>query len=353
MDVFFSSAHRLRDAAAELDGGRLVRPYERPERAEMVREEIERRGLGPVKAPAPLDRAALERVHAPDYLAFLESAWRDWAARRRGPDGAVFGEAIPNIWPSRRLGRAFDPTRPDLDIEVKLGWYALAAETAISAGTWEAACASAAVALSAQEAVARGARAAFGLCRPPGHHAAADMFGGYCFLNNAALAAAAFRDQGAERVAVLDVDFHHGNGAQSVFYARSDILTVSIHGDPDFAFPYFLGAADETGEGPGEGANLNLPLPAGASWDVWSAALETACAAIEAHGAEALVVALGVDAFEGDPISAFKLTSADFTRIGARVARLGRPSVFVLEGGYAVAEIGVNVANTLEGFEGG
>ncbi|MEO1328641.1 MAG: histone deacetylase family protein [Pseudomonadota bacterium] len=357
MKIFHSDRHRLRDAQTELDAGRFVRPYESPSRVEMVRAELERRGLGPFETPGAFGRAAYERIHDPLYLAFLESAWADWAAAKRGADGAIHGEAIPNIWPSRRMGRRPDLSRPDLDIEVKLGWYALAAETAISNGTWEAACASADLALSAQAAVAEaavagGAPAAFALCRPPGHHAAADMFGGYCFLNNAALAAQGFIDQGAGRVAVLDVDFHHGNGTQSIFYERADVLTVSIHGDPDFAFPYYLGAADETGAGAGEGANLNLPLAKGAAWDAWSGALDQACARIEAFGAAALVVSLGVDAYEGDPISQFRLTGEDFIRMGARIGGLRRPTVLVMEGGYAVEAIGVNVANALEGLAG-
>lgn len=352
VDIFYSPQHALRDAFTELDGGRLVRPYERPARAEMVREELARRALGPIHAPSSHGRAPLARVHDAAYLAFLETVWDAWSAKQRTESGAVLGEVIANIWPSRAMGRTIDLSNPALDIEVRIGWHALAADTSLTRDTWAAAQISADVALSAYDAVAAGARAAFGLCRPPGHHASADMFGGYCFLNNAALVAQAARDAGAARAAVLDVDFHHGNGTQSIFYDRADVLTVSLHGDPDFAFPYFLGAADETGAGAGEGANLNLPMPEGTDWSRWSRALETACARVASFAPDLLVVSLGVDAFEGDPISGFRLTSGDFTRIGARIAQLGAPTVFLLEGGYAVSEIGVNVANTLEGFAG-
>jgi acetoin utilization deacetylase AcuC-like enzyme len=193
---------------------------------------------------------------------------------------------------------------------------------------------------------------AVALTRPPGHHAGADFFGGYCFLNNAALAAQALRDAGAARVAVVDVDYHHGNGTQSIFYDRSDVFTASIHGDPSSEYPFYLGYADETGHGPGQGFNLNLPLAPGTGFAAWRQALEQALAAVRSHGAQALVVPLGVDTFEGDPISTFTLRSADFLDIGRLLASLDLPTVFVMEGGYAVAEVGVNVVNVLEGFVG-
>jgi acetoin utilization deacetylase AcuC-like enzyme len=188
------------------------------------------------------------------------------------------------------------------------------------------------------------------LTRPPGHHAGADFFGGYCFLNNAALAAQALRDSGAKRVAVLDVDYHHGNGTQSLFYERPDVLTVSIHGDPRTEYPFFLGHADERGEGDGFGHNLNLPLPAGTGFATWRSALMQALEHIGHYGADALVVALGVDTYEGDPISRFTLASDDYLSVGRDLASLHLPTALTLEGGYAVAAMGVNVVNVLEGF---
>jgi acetoin utilization deacetylase AcuC-like enzyme len=160
------------------------------------------------------------------------------------------------------------------------------------------------------------------------------------------------RDHGVSRCAVLDVDFHHGNGAQDIFYERGDVMFASIHGDPREAFPHFLGYADETGAGKGEGANANFPLARGADWTIWEAALIRALQKIKTFGAEALVVSLGVDTFEGDPISFFKLRSSDFARVGERIGQAGLPTLFVMEGGYAVAEIGVNAVNVLTGFEG-
>jgi acetoin utilization deacetylase AcuC-like enzyme len=175
--------------------------------------------------------------------------------------------------------------------------------------------------------------------------------GGYCYLNNVAIAAQAFLDQGCKKIAILDVDYHHGNGTQSIFYARSDVLFTSIHGHPEAEFPFFLGYADEHGEGEGAGFNFNYPLPAGSGWQAWSAALEQACAEIECYAADIIVVSLGVDTFKDDPISQFKLDSPDYLTMGARIARLGKPTLFVMEGGYAVEEIGINAVNVLEGFE--
>jgi len=176
--------------------------------------------------------------------------------------------------------------------------------------------------------------------------------GGYCYLNNAAIAAQAFLDQGRKKVAILDVDYHHGNGTQDIFYQRSDVLFVSIHGDPTEEFPFFLGYADELGEGAGEGYNFNYPLPMGSTWDTWNAALEQACQRVAEYGAEVVVVSLGVDTYMEDPISQFKLDSPDYLTMGRRIAALGLPTLFIMEGGYAVEAIGVNAVNVLEGFEG-
>jgi acetoin utilization deacetylase AcuC-like enzyme len=237
-------------------------------------------------------------------------------------------------------------------VSAQLGYYCFDSSTPIMAGTWIAARAAVDVALTAQKRIASGEKAAFALCRPPGHHSARDYYGGYCFLNNAAIAAHAFRDQGASRVAVLDVDYHHGNGTQSIFYQRSDVFYLSLHGDPAEEYPYFLGYAEETGEGSGEGFNANYPMPAGTGWPRYGEALADAIRRMRAYGADAIVISLGVDTFKADPISKFKLESEDYIKIGAMIAGLGCPTLFVMEGGYAVAEIGLNTVNLLSGFEG-
>jgi acetoin utilization deacetylase AcuC-like enzyme len=295
-----------------------------------------------VVGPKDFGRAPLERIHSDNFLRFLETAWDLWVAAHGEYD------ALPLIWPTRGF-RQIEPQA----IDGKLSYFSLDAGTPIMAGTWRAITASANVALTGRELVTEGERAVFSLCRPPGHHASADVYGGYCFLNNAAIAAQAFRDAGADRVAILDIDYHHGNGTQTIFYDRDDVLFASLHGHPEQEYPYFLGYEEETGEGAGEGFNLNYPLRWGSGFDLWGAALESACARIADYGPDVLVISHGVDTFEGDPISQFKLESGDYLKIGASIAALGRPTLFVMEGGYAVAELGVNAVNVLQGFEGG
>ncbi|QJQ99555.1 histone deacetylase family protein [Halomonas sp. PGE1] len=340
MRLYHSETTKVRRAQTELHDGALVTPFECPDRVDLVLAGLEARGLGEVCAPHDHGLAPVLAVHDRDYVAFLEHCWTEWQAAGHA------GEAIPNIWPARTLR---GDRIPD-SVAGRLGYYALACETSICAGTFEAAMASKDVAVSAVDHVLETGRPAFGLCRPPGHHAASDQFGGYCFFNNAAIAAQRALDAGRRRVAVLDVDFHHGNGTQQIFYARDDVLVASIHGDPAVTFPYFLGYADERGEGAGEGCNLNLPLPPGTTLTRWVAALDEALGWIREGDCELLVVSLGVDTFAGDPISAFRLESDDFLEVGRRLAGLGLPTVFLLEGGYAVEEIGVNVAKVLSGF---
>jgi acetoin utilization deacetylase AcuC-like enzyme len=339
MITVFSPDHVLRSPRTELHGGELVRPHESPERAQIVLERIQTQRLGDVLAPASFGDGPLLRVHDQHYIEFLRKAWNEWVAAGNR------GEAIPDCWPARRMAQ-----RRPRSITGKLGYYAMAGETSISQGTWEAARAAADVALTAAARVKDGARAAFALCRPPGHHAARDLYGGYCFLNNAAIAAQFLRDGGAARVAILDVDFHHGNGTQDIFYDRADVLYASLHGDPADAFPYFSGYADETGIGAGAGFNLNLPLPPGTEFEAWQAALRSALLRILEFRADALVVSLGVDTFAADPISFFRLRSEDFLTYGRLIGECSLPTLFVLEGGYAVGEIGVNVVNVLTGF---
>lgn len=342
MKTVYSNDHRLQHGRAELNDGRLVPCFEKPERADLVLARVRAVGLGPIIGPNDFGRPALARVHATRYLDFLETAWEVWAAEHGDHD------ALPLNWAIRGM-RSLEPEH----IDGKLSFFSFDAGTPITAGTWRAATGSANVALTAQRELAGGAPAVFALCRPPGHHAARDYYGGYCFLNNAAIAAQACIDQGAGRVAVLDIDYHHGNGTQSIFYRRDDVLFLSLHADPRWEFPYFLGRADERGEGAGEGYNVNYPLPWGTGFDDWYAALDDACRKLRDYGAEVLVVSLGVDTFKDDPISRFRLDSGDYPRIGARLARLKLPTLFVMEGGYAIEAIGVNAVSVLSGFEQG
>ncbi len=338
MKIVRSDEHRLHFPAGELHNGALVRPFECPERVDYINNALEAAGLTDDIDAAPVEDELLIEVHDQGYVSFLRSAWQEWTALGHTAD------MIPTCLPARRMNSHI----PE-HVDGKLGYYAFAAESAITDGTWDAAVGAASLARSAQRAVSDGASSAFALCRPPGHHASTDFFGGYCYLNNAAIAAQGFRNDGAERVAVLDVDFHHGNGTQDIFYDRSDVFFASLHGDPAHEFPYFLGYADETGVGEGQGYTANYPLLPGTTFDVWLAALDNALERIGNFGPDALVVSLGVDTFEADPISSFKLTSADFATYGRRLGALGLPTVYVMEGGYAVEEIGTNTANVLTG----
>ena len=357
MHVFHNPLHGLHQGRQEMFRGRLVACHEVPDRLGHVLAELRERPVGPLLTPAmnPATlRPAIERIHSAPYLDFLARAWGDWVAL--DPANAAL-DALPSVWPARGMRRDLLPQ----NFAARLGLYAFDAGTPLTAGTWAAACAGAACAIAAAERVADAVqaepnertaeRSAFALTRPPGHHAGSDFFGGYCFLNNAALAAQTLRDRGFERVAVLDVDYHHGNGTQQIFEVRADVLTISIHGDPATEYPFFLGHAEERGTGAGTGFNLNLPLPRGTGFARWREVLHTALAEVRHFGAQALVVPLGVDTFEGDPISGFLLQSADYLQVGRDLASAGLPTVFVFEGGYAVAEVGINVVNVLEGFQ--
>ncbi|MES2128640.1 MAG: histone deacetylase family protein [Pseudomonadota bacterium] len=344
MLTFYNEHHAHHRGRFEIFRGEMVPCFEKPERADMVLAEFSRRGLGRIVTPHGVSLVSLERIHTARYLHFLRNAWSEWTAL--DPANAD-KDAFPAVWPVRGLRSDIEPD----NFCARMGLYSMDSGTPLTSGTWIAAKTGADCAVNAAHALRLGERGTFALTRPPGHHAGADYFGGYCFLNNAALAAQHLLDDGATRVAILDIDYHHGNGTQSIFYERSDVLFVSIHADPRNEYPFYLGHADETGSGAGMGLNMNIPLAPGTTSAQWFAALETAAIKLAGFGADALVVSLGVDTFSGDPLSTFGLQSADFLRIGERIAHLGLPTAFVFEGGYAVAEIGINVVNVLEGFE--
>lgn len=343
MISYFSSQHALHAPEYEFYRGQRVPCFEKPVRATYVHEQLLARSHE-IREPQVDSLPVVAQIHSPRYLAFLQSAWNQWLALDATN---ATQQPFPSVWPVRSLRSDAEPD----NFIAKLGLYSMDNGTPLAAGTWQAAVAGTDAAASAVQALTQGARAAFCATRPPGHHAGFDFMGGYCFLNNAAVAAQALRNAGHSRVAILDVDYHHGNGTQSIFYERSDVLFVSLHGDPLTEFPFYLGHADETGAGPGAGFNLNLPLAAGCSTAQWFDALEIGCQRVAAYQPEALVISLGLDTFAGDPISKFSLQSDDFSRLGERLAQLGLPTVFILEGGYAAQELGQNAVNVLEGFE--
>jgi acetoin utilization deacetylase AcuC-like enzyme len=326
---------------AVLDAGTPVPTPEVPERADRILAAIDVNRVGPVRPPETHGLAQAHRVHSRDYVDFLRRAYSDWLAATGAVPGneatayarPIRGDAVPNL----------------VHPIAKLGWYSHDTDPILE-GTWEASIAAVDIALTAgDELRAAGRGGVYALCRPPGHHAAFDSLAGYCYLNNAAIAARTFADDGA-RVAVLDVDFHHGNGTQAIFSADPGVFFASLHADPADDYPYFSGFADERGIGPGEGTNLNLPLPPGTEWTGYAEALAVALAAIRAFGAELLVVSLGVDTALEDPDS-FRLTADDFARLGTAIASLALPTLFVQEGGYCLDVIGRNVVNVLVAFE--
>ena len=338
MIVVQSPLHARHDGGMELHRGALVPSFESPDRVDHILRAVS--GKWPCIEPRPHAEAELHTVHDPAYVEFLRTAYTRWQAD--GRDGSM----LPSGFPARSLRQDRVPD----GINGAMGYYAFDAGTPIVAGTWEAAFAAARCALTAAALVSEGARSAYALCRPPGHHAARSVYGGYCYLNNAALAAQALRDAGRARVAILDIDYHHGNGTQDIFWSRGDVHFTSIHGSPDTEYPYFLGYADETGVGEGAGCTRNFPLPRGTGWDTYAAALEEGMAGLRAFAPDALVVSLGVDAFEHDPISSFRLATPHFAEIGDRIAAADWPTVLVQEGGYAVEDIGTNVVAVLSAF---
>lgn len=343
MKVFYNDRHARHAGRHEMFRGKLVPCVEVPARADFVLRELQARQLGSLATAPEAPLAALQRVHAARYLDFLAGAWDEWVAL--DPANAAL-DALPSYWPIRSFRADVLPA----SFPARMGLFSFDAGSPITAGTWEAARHGGACALAAAQALVDGERAAFALTRPPGHHAGPDFFGGYCFINNAAVAAQALRDAGCAKVAVLDVDYHHGNGTQAIFYERADVFFASVHGDPHTEYPYYLGYADERGAGAGLDCNLNLPLARGTGFVRWREALARALQGIARFGADALVVSLGVDTFAEDPISGFALQSLDYLRVGEDLAGAGLPTAFVFEGGYAVAAVGTNTVNVLEGF---
>ena len=342
MKTIYNTAHGQHRAEHEFFRGEKVPAFEKPERADWVLAAVERTKLGEIIAPKAHGDETLLKIHSERYVNFLRTAHHEYLAL------GGKGDAFPAAWPIRGMRSDVEPK----NFAARMGLYSFDAGSPLTAGTWTATRGGVDCALTAVELMNAGERSAFVLTRPPGHHAGKDFFGGYCFLNHAAIAAQALRDSGCARVAILDVDYHHGNGTQDIFYDRNDVFFASIHGDPVTEYPFYLGHADERGRGAGEDFNLNLPLAAGSSVEIWFAALNQALASIIKFKPDALVVSLGVDTFEGDPISHFKLKTSDYLTMGYAIAQPKLPTLFAMEGGYAVAEIGDNVVGVLQGFEG-
>lgn len=322
MTVVYSSTETKHDPKEEFEGnGFLLRAHpESRGRASAILEALRRMPDVRVETPDEISIQDLCTVHEHGYIEFLTAISET--------DRTV----APDTFAVRGTGR------PPKNPIAAIGYYGTDPATPIESGTWEPAFAAAAVALTGAAKILAGERSAYALCRPPGHHAGRDYFGGFCYLNNAALASDELRSLG--RVAILDVDYHHGNGTQDIFYRSSDVYFASIHADPEVAYPHFYGFRDELGAGPGRGFNRNYPLAKGCSASEYRRTVEEALARLEAFAPASLVVSVGYDAFEGDPVGGLCLSFDDYEWIGRAIADLRVPALLVQEGGYAVDELG-------------
>ena len=347
MLVVYSEAHRQHDPPFEIAEGGTKQPlFEAPARMERIRAALDVAGWAAYVAPADHGLAPILAVHAADYVAFLRTGYASWRA-----EAAALGAHIDptvllgTVWPSRRAqGRPATAAG-------QAGYYAMDTACPIVAGTYAAALTSAHCAVTGADLLLAGEPAVFALCRPPGHHAGQDFAGGYCYFNNASIAARRLAAHG--RVALLDVDFHAGNGTQDIFYADPGVLTVDIHAHPERQYPYFAGYAEERGAGPGLGFHHNFPLPYKTDDARYLATLAAGLAEIRAFAPRWLVISFGADIYAGDPIGDLAVTTPGFAAIGAAVAALGLPALIVMEGGYNTGQLGVNTVNFLTPFAGG
>lgn len=345
MRAFFHPGQRGHDPQQFMRAGRLAAPKDLPARVEMLLAGLRRKGIVP-EIPAAPEPGALEAVHPPAYLGFLATAFERW---QELPDAGP--EVLPNVFPywNAQPAAPYRASCPSDHVIAQAGYYLGDLAVPIGAGTWSAVRASAASALAAANAVRGGEDAAYALCRPSGHHARADRASGFCYVNNAAVAAECLRNV-FDRVAVIDLDAHHGDGTQTIFYMRDDVLTASVHADPAVYYPFFTGYAHERGVDAGEGCNLNLPLAPGAGDAEIAAATRAAVRAAMDFGAKALVVALGFDSHADDPIGVLKVSTGGFRALGETLGALGLPTVIVQEGGYALPVLGDCLAEFLTDF---
>jgi len=337
--IFYSETHRKHEPPFEVfDGGVRVLYLENSDRMDKILAALQTVDWADIHEPTDFGLTPLLAVHDKEYLDFLASAWTEWLATKPQDSSTL----LPATFALRR-----QPHKPK-SLLGRAGYYIMDLSACIVEGTYPAALASANCALSAAEAVANGERSAFGLCRPPGHHAGKDYAGGYCFINNAAVAANFLSQKGS--VAVLDVDYHCGNGTQDIFYNRDDVLTISIHADPDYEYPSYIGYADERGEGRGLGYHQNFPLPAGTDDNAYLEVLDQALQKIREFKPAYLVVSAGMDIYADDPLGRIKVTTNGIGEIANRIAELDLPTTIIMEGGYANEALGKNILAFLSPF---
>jgi acetoin utilization deacetylase AcuC-like enzyme len=344
----WTEQHRLHDPGGEVWVGVRIPGTEVVARGDLIRQALAEAGFE-IIPPVEHSESVLYRLHDPAMVRYLLTAYDDWVAAGY-PEEPGQDRVCPYIFPLPQAV-ADRPFRLPAAASARAGVYTTDTTTLIGPGTYRAALAAADCALTAAEMVMTGTRAVYAACRPPGHHAGRGFFGGSCYLNNAALAAQAVRDGGLDRVAIVDLDAHHGNGTQDIFYDRADVLYASVHVDPGAGwFPHFVGYADETGRGPGLGANCNRPVAPNCGDEPWLAAVDDLCAAAAGYETDALVVSLGVDGAAGDPESPLGISADGFRRAAESLASLHLPTVFVQEGGYDLDRLGGLVVGTLEAF---
>lgn len=340
MQVYYSNTHRLHNPPFELfDGGQHMPYLESPERMERILSALKKRDWANILEPEDFGLDPILTVHDAEYVEFLRTAFDEWTQVKTTYEKKAL---LPATFPPRGCSR-----RPK-SLLGRAGYHMFDLSAPIMDGTYRAALASANCALNGAKAIRDGAKSAFALCRPPGHHAGKSFCGGYCYLNNAAIAANWLTSYG--KVAILDIDYHAGNGTQDIFYERGDVVTLSIHADPDEEYPAFCGYADETGAGQGIGLHRNFPLPAGTEDTGYLSALEEALTLIKSFTPKYLVLSAGMDLYAGDPLGKFKVTREGIRLIGARVAVLEMPTLIVMEGGYNNDALGENILTLLENF---
>jgi len=347
MRVVYSPRHHLHDPDFELTGGRRIAGYEVAARVESIRHGLEGDPVFSFEPPGTFGIDPIRAVHDSGLIEYLENAWQDWRTRGTGTS-AIMPDAF--LHPGVRVGMGDAPVPASPCGQA--GYYCFDTATPIVPGTYEVTRVACDVALTAADGVLGGERIVYALTRPPGHHSARAVFGGYCYLNQAAVAVEWLAGRTHDRVAVLDVDYHHGNGTQQIFYDRADILYASIHADPSRTFPYFAGHANETGAGAGAGATLNQPLPAGTGDAQYLEAIERALARIATFRPAVVVVSLGFDTYGQDPIGDFALTTPVYHEVGRRTGALELPLVIVQEGGYDIGTLGRNAREWLRGAAG-
>jgi acetoin utilization deacetylase AcuC-like enzyme len=343
LKAFWDPVQLTHDPQFFLQRGHLRSNFERPARAEALLEGCHALGLE-ITAPPAADRTVIEVVHPAEYLDYLRDGPAAWAALGNASD-----EIVPNIHPMPEM--LASGGRPANSAIGQAGWYTADTSCPISAQTYPAAIAAANAAIAAADEAAAG-RDSYVLARPPGHHAYPARAGGHCYLNNAAIAAERLRANGARRVAILDIDSHHGNGTQGIFWHRNDVLFVSLHGDPSGYYPWYVGHADELGAGAGAGFNRNFPLARGTADLGWLAALDSAVRVIDRFGADALVVSLGFDASRDEPLGYLAVSEDGFARAGAAIGDLALPAVFIQEGGYNTDTLGGLLKTFIAAFLG-